>query len=150
MENTNKLIGFSPLIKTSAKTTVKLSANLGFLWKELSLVEGIHAAANAGFDAVECHWPYDVPADEVKQALKETGLPMLSLNTLPGDLTAGDFGICAIPEREQEARLFIEQAVEYAAQIGAQHVHVMSGKVAEKVLKSRGVTKTILKSICVT
>ncbi len=119
---------------------IKLSANLGFLWRELSLVDAIHAAFKAGFDAVECHWPYDVPADEVKQALVETGLPMLSVNTLPGDKATGDFGVCAIPDREQEARQYIEQAVNYAAQIGAQHVHVMSGKVPEKVLKSRGVT----------
>ena len=122
---------------------IKLSANLGFLWQELSLVEGIHAAANAGFDAVECHWPYEVPADEVKQALEETGMPMLSLNTLPGDKAAGDFGVCALPGREEEARQYIEQAVNYAAQIGAQHVHVMSGKVPEKVL-SRGVAETML------
>ncbi len=127
--------------KNVSNTPIKLSANLGFLWQELSLIEGIHAAAKAGFDAVECHWPFDNPAEDVKQALDDTGLLMLSLNTLPGDISAGDFGVCAIPEREQEARTYIEQAVNYAAHIGAQHVHVMSGKVPKKVLQSRGVAK---------
>ncbi len=146
MDNTNKLIGFTPLTKLSVMSPIKLSANLGFLWQELSLVEGIHAAAKAGFDAVECHWPFEVPADEVKQALEDTGLPMLSLNTLPGDMTAGDFGVCALPDRETEARQYIEQAVNYATQINAQQVHVMSGKVPEKVLQSGGVTNGYLES----
>ncbi|MEN8934506.1 MAG: isomerase, partial [Planktotalea arctica] len=37
---------------------MKFSANLGFLWSELSLPDAIRAAKAAGFDAVECHWPY--------------------------------------------------------------------------------------------
>ena len=39
---------------------MKYSANLGFLWTELSLPDAIRAAKAAGFDAVECHWPYNV------------------------------------------------------------------------------------------
>ena len=37
--------------------------------ERLSLPDAIHAAQKAGFDAVECHFPYDVPAAEVAQAL---------------------------------------------------------------------------------
>ena len=37
----------------------QLSANLGFLWTELSLPNAISDAHLAGFEAVECHWPYD-------------------------------------------------------------------------------------------
>jgi hydroxypyruvate isomerase len=40
---------------------LRFSANLGFLWTELPLPAAIMAAAKAGFDAVECHWPFDVP-----------------------------------------------------------------------------------------
>ena len=66
---------------------MKFSANLGFLWNDRSLPDAIRAAKVAGFDAVECHWPFDVPAAEVFAALEETGLTMLGLNTrlLPGD-----------------------------------------------------------------
>lgn len=63
---------------------MKFSANLGFLWNDLLLPDAIRAAAAAGFDAVECHWPYDISAAEVKAALDETGLPMLGLNTIRG------------------------------------------------------------------
>jgi hydroxypyruvate isomerase len=107
---------------------MQFSANLGFLFTELPLPEAIRAAKDAGFDAVECHFPYAVAAEEVKAALDETGLPMLGLNTVPGDLAAGDFGLAALPGREAEARAAIEQAVTYAARIGAANVHVMAGK----------------------
>jgi len=67
-----------------AKVYVKLSANLGFLWNDRPLPDAIHAASAAGFDAVECHWPYDVPSALVKDALAETNLKMLGLNTRRG------------------------------------------------------------------
>ena len=51
---------------------LRFSANLGFLWTELPLPAAIMAAAKAGFDAVECHWPFDVPSSEVAAALTAT------------------------------------------------------------------------------
>lgn len=107
---------------------LRFSANLGFLWQELSLPDAIRAAKAAGFDAVECHYPYDTPAETVRQALNETGLPMLGLNTTRGRAEAGDNGLAALPGREDEARRAIDQAIDYAAAIGAQNVHVMAGK----------------------
>ncbi len=104
------------------------SANLGFLWTDRSLPEGIRAAAAAGFDAVECHWPYDTPAADIVAALKETGMPMLGLNTPRGDVAAGDNGLAAVPGREEEARRAIVEAVEYAVAIDCRAVHVMAGK----------------------
>lgn len=104
------------------------SANLGFLWRELSLPDAIRAAKRAGFDAVECHFPYEVPVEDVRAALSETGLAMLGINTIRGRETAGDNGLAAIPERGEEARAAIRQAVDYAAAIGAANVHVMAGK----------------------
>ncbi len=107
---------------------LKFSANIGFLWTDRSHVERIQAASAAGFDAVECHFPYDEPAKEVKAALEETGLPMLCVNTWPGDRDAGDFGLAAVPGREADARDAIDQAIAYAEAIDAANVHVMAGK----------------------
>ncbi|MCB2056243.1 MAG: TIM barrel protein [Geminicoccaceae bacterium] len=106
----------------------RYSANLGFLWTELSLVEGVRAAKKAGFDAVECHWPYATPAAELGAVLKETGLPMLGLNTVRGDAGKGEFGLAALEGREREAIAAIEQAIDYAAAAGVPNVHVMAGK----------------------
>ncbi|MEM0922921.1 MAG: TIM barrel protein [Pseudomonadota bacterium] len=107
---------------------MKFSANLGFLWTDRDLPVAIRAAKAAGFDAVECHFPYDQPPDAVTEALAETGLPMLGLNTVRGDLAAGDFGLSALPGRVDEAHAAIDQAIAYATQIGAAQIHVMAGK----------------------
>ena len=104
---------------------MNFSANLGFLWTELSLPDAIRAAKAAGFDAVECHWPYDTPSKEVKAALVETGMPMLGLNTVRGN--PGENGLSALPGRHSEARAAIDQAIEYADEINAGAIHVMAG-----------------------
>ena len=106
---------------------VRFSANLGFLWTELALPDAIRAAKAAGFDAVECHWPFDEPVAEVKAALEETGLPMLGLNTRRGDLDKGENGLAALPGREADARAAIDEALTYADAINANAVHVMAG-----------------------
>jgi len=107
---------------------MKFSANLGFLWADRPLPEAIRAAKAAGFDAVECHWPYAVPAADVKSALDETGLKMIGLNTSRGDAAAGENGLSALQGREIDARAAIDQALECARAIGAGGVHVMAGK----------------------
>lgn len=104
---------------------MRFSANLGFLWADRPLPDAIRAAKTAGFDAVECHWPYATPAEETKAALDETGLAMLGLNTVRG--APGENGLTALPGREAEARAAIDQAVAYAEAIGAGAIHVMAG-----------------------
>lgn len=106
----------------------RLSANLGFLWQELPLPDAIRAAKAAGFDAVECHFPYDFPVGAVREALAETGLAMLGINTRRGNVEAGDNGLAAVPGREEQARRAIVEAIDYAVAIEAANVHVMAGK----------------------
>jgi len=106
---------------------IRFSANLGFLWTELSLPDAIHAAAKAGFKAVECHWPFDTPEADVLVALEQTQLPMIGLNTRRGDVTAGDNGVAAICDRKEEAVGYIDEAIAYASSIGCGNVHIMAG-----------------------
>ena len=47
----------------------KFAANLTFLWAELPYLDRFSAAADAGFDAVEILFPYDVAVKETKRAL---------------------------------------------------------------------------------
>jgi len=136
----------------------KFSANLGFLWTELALPDAIRAAKRAGFDAVECHWPFETAAADVNAALRETGLPMLGLNTRRGDVAGGENGLAAVPGREKDARRYIDEALAYAEAIDCRNVHVMAGFTdrgdkAESVFRSNlayaadqaiGLEKTIL------
>ncbi len=105
----------------------KFSANLGFLFTDLPLPEAIRAAKAAGFHAVECHWPYAVPPQQVKDALDDTGLAMLGLNTSRGDVGKGENGLSALPDRTEDARAALDEAISYAVAIGAGCIHVMAG-----------------------
>lgn len=106
---------------------MRFSANLGFLWTDLSLPDAIHAAKAAGFDAVECHWPYDVPPAQTLAALKATGLAMLGINTRRGFPGASENGLSALPDRITDARAAIGEACDYASAIDARAIHVMAG-----------------------
>ncbi|MFN3952910.1 MAG: hydroxypyruvate isomerase family protein [Pararhodobacter sp.] len=104
---------------------MRFSANLGFLWRDRPLPDAVRAAARAGFDAVECHWPYATPAADLAAALAETRLPLLGMNTAPGG--KGQFGLSALPGHATEARAAIDQALDYAVAVGCGAVHVMAG-----------------------
>ena len=103
------------------------SANLGFLWNNLPLPDAVRAAKKAGFAAIECHWPYDTPPQELIAVLQETKLKLLGINTRRGNSEAGENGLSAVPGREAEARGYIDEALAYAAEVGASCVHVMAG-----------------------
>lgn len=105
--------------------TLKYSANIGFLWDDLPLPERILAAGKAGFDAVECHFPYDYSTEEINTAVQEAGLPMIGLNTALGP--EGAFGLAAIAGQEDAAREIIDQAISYASQLNANHINVVAG-----------------------
>ncbi|KPB01442.1 hydroxypyruvate isomerase family protein [Ahrensia marina] len=105
----------------------RFSANLGFLWTELPLPDAIRAAKLAGFHAVECHFPYDVPTSLVQRTLAENDIEMIGINTRRGNVDNGDNGLCALPDRVDEARSVIDQAIDYAAAIDCPTVHVMAG-----------------------
>ena len=105
----------------------QFSANLGFLWSNLSLPNAIRAAHYAGFDAIECHWPYDTDPKFVNEALQETGLRMLGLNTSRGNHFDGENGLSALPNRKLQAKSAIDQAIAYAVAINCPKIHVMAG-----------------------
>jgi hydroxypyruvate isomerase len=105
---------------------LQISANLGHLWKDLALPDAIRAAASAGFDAVEFHAPFSTDVDDISEAIAETGLPVISLNTRFSAF-AGDYGLAAVAGCETDARARIDEALHYAAAIGARNVSVLAG-----------------------
>ena len=109
---------------------MRFSANLGFLWQDLPLPDAVAAAAGAGFDAVEFHWPHSTPttAAELKAAVDAAGLPALAINTVRGG--EGLFGLGAVAGMEKEALQAFDEALEYAVDLGAGSVHAMAGAAA--------------------
>ncbi len=112
-------------------SSIRFSANLGFLWTDRPLPDAIVAAGAAGFDAVECHMPYDSATTDVRAALLATDLEMISLNTRLGEANSGNFGVAAMPGHEAEARSYIDEAIAYAAAIGCPNVSVVAGRTGQ-------------------
>jgi hydroxypyruvate isomerase len=106
---------------------IRFAANIGLLWPDRPLLERMRAAARAGFRAVEMHFPYDVPAREVREVARREGLALLGINTAPG--RPGERGLGAVPGREREFLASIAQSIEYCESSGATAIHAMAGNV---------------------
>jgi hydroxypyruvate isomerase len=107
-----------------------LTANIAFLFPELPFLDRIDAAKAAGFDKVECHFPYEFPIEVLKQRLDRAGVQLTGLNTQPGDKAKGEWGFAGVPGREDQFRRDFAQALVYATALGASVIHVMAGTVA--------------------
>lgn len=106
---------------------LRFSANLGFLWADLPLLDRIERAAQAGFKAIELHSPYDTPANLVRQACKRNNLTLLGINTVTGDAAGGEFGLGALAGREEDFLNAIDQSLMFCQESGANAVHALAG-----------------------
>jgi hydroxypyruvate isomerase len=110
---------------------IRFSANLGFLWTELPLLDRLEAAAEAGFRAVELHYPYATPPEEVRASCERLGLTLLGINTDVGSGATQHSGLGAVPGREREFQALVDQSVAWCAAAGGNSVHAMAGIVPE-------------------
>jgi hydroxypyruvate isomerase len=105
----------------------RFAANLGYLFTERPLIERFGAAAAVGFKAVELQFPYDHAPAAVKSELERHRLTMLGINTAPGQMQSGEFGLSAVPGREREFSALFEQALDYCTAIGGCQIHCLAG-----------------------
>lgn len=108
-----------------------LSANLSMLFTHLPLIERIEAAAQAGFDGVEIQFPYAVPAQELRAALDDAGMPLVLFNLPAGDLLEGGAGLAGVPGREKHFAQALQEALAYAEIARPQRVNVLPGRLIE-------------------
>lgn len=108
----------------------KLTANIAFMFSDRPFLDRIDAAKAAGFQYVECHFPYEFPIAVLKERLANASISLTGLNTAPGDLKAGEWGHAAVPGRERDFDAHFDMALEYAVALGASVIHVMAGNVA--------------------
>jgi 2-dehydrotetronate isomerase len=113
----------------------RFAANISTMFTERPFAERIQAAADAGFKAVECQFPYEVEAGELEARLDRAGVDMVLLNTPAGDFAAGERGLAGLPGREAEFRAGLDRALEYASRLGCPQIHVMAGIQPEGVSK---------------
>jgi hydroxypyruvate isomerase len=103
------------------------AANLTFLWTELPFLERFAAAREAGFSQVEYMFPYEFPADAIRDRLDAAGLEQVLFNVPAGDWAAGDRGIASDPKRTDEFRAGVEQALAYAEVLEVEQLNCLAG-----------------------
>lgn len=107
----------------------RFAANLGYLFTERPLIERFGAAAAAGFRAIELQFVYDHSPSVLRAEIDRHNLTVLGVNTAPGQLAAGEFGVAAIPGREAEFAAVFRQALDYIVALGGCQIHCLAGKV---------------------
>ncbi|HGJ5065068.1 TPA: HPr family phosphocarrier protein [Salmonella enterica subsp. enterica serovar Muenchen] len=105
----------------------RFAANLSMMFTDVPFIERFAAARKAGFNAVEFLFPYDYSPHEIRQQLTQNNLILVLFNTAPGNTSAGEWGLSALPGREQDAHADIDLALEYAQALNCEQVHVMAG-----------------------
>ena len=105
----------------------RFAANLTMMFNEVPFPERFARAAAAGFKAVEFLFPYDYAPQEVAGWLKENRLVNVLFNMPPGDFSAGERGLAAVPGREAEFRAGVAKALDYARALGTERLHAMAG-----------------------
>ncbi len=106
----------------------QFSANLSLLFKEYPLIERFAAAKNAGFDAVEIQFPYELTIEQIHEKLEINDLDLVLINVPAGDLMHGGDGLACVPKRENTFRLAVMEALHYADALGVSRVNVLAGR----------------------
>ncbi|MBO9445886.1 TIM barrel protein [Ruegeria sp. R14_0] len=105
----------------------KFAANVSLLFSELPYQERFQAAAEAGFQAVEILFPYDVAAKETRRALLANGLELVLINAPPPNYTGGAPGYAAVPGGEARFQSDIRRVLRYSEVLRPGLIHIMSG-----------------------
>jgi hydroxypyruvate isomerase len=97
--------------------------NISLLFGELPFERRPQAAARAGFDAIECWWPFATAApsdrdlDAFVRSVAEAGVQLRALNFFAGDLPGGERGIASDPRRREEFAAAVDAAVEIGGRL---------------------------------
>ncbi|MFJ3405769.1 hydroxypyruvate isomerase family protein [Promicromonospora sp. NPDC090134] len=97
----------------------RFAANVSLLFSEVPLPERFARARAAGFEAVECWWPFAGPdpagaqVEAFVRALDDADVRLTGINLFAGDMPGGERGIVSHPGRTEEfaANLAVVRAV---------------------------------------
>ncbi len=105
----------------------RFAANLAMMYNEVGFLDRFEAASRSGFTGVEYLFPYSFDRDELAERLNRYGLTQVLFNLPPGNWRAGDRGIACLPDRVQEFRDGVAQALEYAQALGCRQLNCLAG-----------------------
>jgi hydroxypyruvate isomerase len=116
---------------------IRLAANLSMLFAEVPFLERFEIAARSGFRGIEYLFPYDAPATEIRARLDRHGLEQVLFNLPAGDWAHGERGIAGLPNRVDEFRWGVDNALHYARVTGCKRLHAMPGRLPAGVDRER-------------
>ncbi len=105
----------------------KFAANLSTLFTELEFPDRFKAAADAGFKAVECQFPYAWDRHDLADRLAAHHLELVLHNLPAGDWEQGERGIACLPNRIGEFQQAVATAIEYATTLGCTRLNCLAG-----------------------
>ena len=107
---------------------LKFCPNLHFMYAEFPFLDRFAAAAADGFTAIEMTYPYDVPADLIRQRSEAAGISVVSFNAPVGEIIPGKRrGIAVLPGFEDEFRSQIAQGLDYASTLNSPRLLSLAG-----------------------
>lgn len=109
----------------------KFAANLTFLFNEAPFLDRFALSRKAGFKGVEYMFPYAENKAELATRLKDNGLTQVLFNLPGGDWAGGERGIAILPDRKEEFRRGVHQAIEYAGALSCDQVNCLAGLAAQ-------------------
>jgi len=115
----------------------RFAANLTMLFNEVDFLDRFEAAAEAGFKGIEYLFPYDYDKRTLTDRLDRHGLTQALHNLPAGDWGGGERGIACLPDRVDEFREGVGQAIEYATALGCKQVNCLAGIAPDGVDEAR-------------
>lgn len=119
------------------------AANLSMLFTEAPFIERFGRAARAGFTQVECQFPYEATPEAIQAELQAHGLSLILHNLPAGNWAGGERGIACHPDRVEEFKRGVEQAITYATALGVKKINCLAG------IKPAGVGEAEARSVLV-
>ena len=103
------------------------AANLSMLFTEAPFIERFGRAARAGFTQVECQFPYEATPQAIQAELQAHGLSLILHNLPAGNWAGGERGIACHPDRVEEFKRGVDQAITYATALGVKKINCLAG-----------------------
>jgi hydroxypyruvate isomerase len=107
---------------------LNFTANLSLMFTEVALLDRFKAARQAGFNAVEIQFPYELNAADIKDQLDEHSLKLVLFNVAAADLLQGGEGLACVPEKRVQFRNAVAQTVDYAELLQPEAINVLPGR----------------------
>ena len=126
---------------------LNFTANLSLLFTEVPLINRFKAAKQMGFDAVEIQFPYVLSAEVLKSTLEQQQLKLVLFNVDADDLLQGGEGLACVPEKRDQFRLAVAQALEYARLLNPEVINVLPGRCFDERRK-QDYLKTFQENLC--